>query len=151
MPALCPELHFPVLPFSAVENHHSLSAAQPSTRLHVFLLLTPRCWSPHSFPQTLRQDSPQLLPLQTLQPFPEQRHRPLRMPTPTQLSAAFFWFGFPSLGTGPDVMVSDCRRGEQLADCSHTQASPVSGFWIFYQCCFTNFCNNPKNRRSTMH
>ncbi|XP_051008591.1 lymphocyte antigen 6 complex locus protein G5c [Acomys russatus] len=53
--------------------------------------------------------------------------------------------------SGPDVMVSDCRSGEQLSDCSHTQASPVFGFWIFYQCCFMNFCNSPKNRRVMMH
>ncbi|EDL83518.1 lymphocyte antigen 6 complex, locus G5C [Rattus norvegicus] len=53
--------------------------------------------------------------------------------------------------SGFNVMVSDCRNKEQMVDCSYTRASPVFGFWIFYQCCFLDFCNNPKNRKNTMH
>ncbi|XP_008065893.1 lymphocyte antigen 6 complex locus protein G5c [Carlito syrichta] len=45
-----------------------------------------------------------------------------------------------------DIMVSGCRSKEQMSDCSHTRNSPVSGFWIFSQCCFLDFCNNPQNR-----
>ncbi|KAL4699365.1 hypothetical protein H8958_011730 [Nasalis larvatus] len=45
-----------------------------------------------------------------------------------------------------DVMVSDCRSKEQMSDCSNTRISPVSGFWIFSQCCFLDFCNDPQNR-----
>uniref|UniRef100_A0A452R9I0 Lymphocyte antigen 6 complex locus protein G5c n=1 Tax=Ursus americanus TaxID=9643 RepID=A0A452R9I0_URSAM len=47
---------------------------------------------------------------------------------------------------GPDIMVSDCRRKEQMSDCSYTRSSPVFGFWIFSRCCFREFCNNPQNR-----
>ncbi|GAB1300974.1 Lymphocyte antigen 6 complex locus protein G5c [Apodemus speciosus] len=53
--------------------------------------------------------------------------------------------------SGFNVMVSDCYSRKQMIDCSHTRASPVFGFWIFYQCCFLDFCNNPKNRENTMH
>ncbi|VCX37288.1 unnamed protein product [Gulo gulo] len=48
--------------------------------------------------------------------------------------------------SGSDIMVSDCRRKEQMSDCSYTRSSPVSGFWIFSRCCFREFCNNPQNR-----
>ncbi|PNI76608.1 LOW QUALITY PROTEIN: LY6G5C isoform 1, partial [Pan troglodytes] len=48
--------------------------------------------------------------------------------------------------SGSDVMVSDCRSKEQMSDCSNTRTSPVSGFWIFSQCCFLDFCNDPQNR-----
>ncbi|XP_006904714.1 lymphocyte antigen 6 complex locus protein G5c [Pteropus alecto] len=48
--------------------------------------------------------------------------------------------------SGSDIMVSDCRRKEQMSDCSYTRTSPVFGFWIFSRCCFRNFCNNPQNR-----
>ncbi|XP_036269858.1 lymphocyte antigen 6 complex locus protein G5c [Pipistrellus kuhlii] len=48
--------------------------------------------------------------------------------------------------SGSDIMVSDCRRKEQLSDCSHTRTSPVFGFWMFSRCCFRNLCNNPQNR-----
>uniref|UniRef100_A0A8C0WH74 Lymphocyte antigen 6 complex locus protein G5c n=1 Tax=Castor canadensis TaxID=51338 RepID=A0A8C0WH74_CASCN len=48
--------------------------------------------------------------------------------------------------SGSDIMVSDCRSKEQMSDCSYTRPSPVFGFWIFSQCCFRNFCNNPQNR-----
>ncbi|XP_053457385.1 lymphocyte antigen 6 complex locus protein G5c [Nycticebus coucang] len=48
--------------------------------------------------------------------------------------------------SGSDVMVSDCRSKEQMSDCSHTRTSPVFGFWIFSQCCFLDFCNDPQNR-----
>ncbi|XP_004424417.1 PREDICTED: lymphocyte antigen 6 complex locus protein G5c [Ceratotherium simum simum] len=48
--------------------------------------------------------------------------------------------------SGSDIMVSDCRSKEQLSDCSYTRPSPVFGFWIFSQCCFLDFCNNPQNR-----
>ncbi|XP_012660239.1 lymphocyte antigen 6 complex locus protein G5c [Otolemur garnettii] len=48
--------------------------------------------------------------------------------------------------SGSDVMVSDCRSKEQMSDCSYTRASPVFGFWIFSQCCFLDFCNDPQNR-----
>ncbi|XP_008260803.1 lymphocyte antigen 6 complex locus protein G5c [Oryctolagus cuniculus] len=48
--------------------------------------------------------------------------------------------------SGSDVMVSDCRSKEQLSDCTHTRPSSVFGFWIYAQCCFLNFCNNPQNR-----
>jgi hypothetical protein len=51
-----------------------------------------------------------------------------------------------SPGSGSDIMVSDCRSKEQMSDCSYTRPSPVFGFWIFSQCCFRNFCNNPQNR-----
>ncbi|XP_059034925.1 lymphocyte antigen 6 complex locus protein G5c [Mustela lutreola] len=47
---------------------------------------------------------------------------------------------------GSDIMVSDCRRKEQMSDCSYTRSSPVFGFWIFSRCCFREFCNNPQNR-----
>ncbi|XP_021073149.1 lymphocyte antigen 6 complex locus protein G5c [Mus pahari] len=53
--------------------------------------------------------------------------------------------------SGFNVMVSDCHSKEQMVHCSYTQASPVFGFWIFYQCCFLDFCNNPNNRKKTMH
>ncbi|XP_006875657.1 PREDICTED: lymphocyte antigen 6 complex locus protein G5c [Chrysochloris asiatica] len=45
-----------------------------------------------------------------------------------------------------DIMVSDCRRKEQMHDCSYTRTSPVFGFWIYSQCCFLDFCNEPQNR-----
>uniref|UniRef100_A0A8C8ZXX6 Lymphocyte antigen 6 complex locus protein G5c n=1 Tax=Prolemur simus TaxID=1328070 RepID=A0A8C8ZXX6_PROSS len=48
--------------------------------------------------------------------------------------------------SGSDVMVSDCRSKEQMSDCSYTRTSPVFGFWIFSQCCFLDFCNDPQNR-----
>uniref|UniRef100_M3YI77 Lymphocyte antigen 6 complex locus protein G5c n=1 Tax=Mustela putorius furo TaxID=9669 RepID=M3YI77_MUSPF len=48
--------------------------------------------------------------------------------------------------SGSDIMVSDCRRKEQMSDCSYTRSSPVFGFWIFSRCCFREFCNNPQNR-----
>ncbi|KAM7134977.1 lymphocyte antigen 6 complex locus protein G5c [Molossus nigricans] len=48
--------------------------------------------------------------------------------------------------SGSDIMVSDCRRKDQMSDCSRTRASPVFGFWMFSRCCFQNFCNNPQNR-----
>ncbi|XP_007537237.1 lymphocyte antigen 6 complex locus protein G5c [Erinaceus europaeus] len=48
--------------------------------------------------------------------------------------------------TGSEILVSDCRRKEQMSDCSYTRASPVVGFWMFSRCCFMNFCNNPQNR-----
>ncbi|XP_004695157.1 PREDICTED: lymphocyte antigen 6 complex locus protein G5c [Condylura cristata] len=48
--------------------------------------------------------------------------------------------------SGTDILVSDCRRKEQMSDCSHTRTSPVFGYWIFSQCCFLDFCNNPQNR-----
>ncbi|XP_042796302.1 lymphocyte antigen 6 complex locus protein G5c, partial [Panthera leo] len=48
--------------------------------------------------------------------------------------------------SGSDIMVSDCRRKEQMSDCSYTRSSPVFGFWIFSRCCFLEFCNNPQNR-----
>ncbi|XP_004598830.2 lymphocyte antigen 6 complex locus protein G5c [Ochotona princeps] len=52
--------------------------------------------------------------------------------------------------SGSDVMVSDCRNKEQLSDCTNTRPSPVFGFWIFAQCCFKDFCNNPENRRQLL-
>lgn len=57
----------------------------------------------------------------------------------------------PSLGSGFNVMVSDCYSKKQMVRCSHTRASPVYGFWVFYQCCFLDFCNSPENRKITMH
>lgn len=48
--------------------------------------------------------------------------------------------------SGSDIMVSGCRSKEQMGDCSHTCTSPVIGFQMFSQCCFTDFCNNPQNR-----
>ncbi|XP_037374563.1 lymphocyte antigen 6 complex locus protein G5c [Talpa occidentalis] len=48
--------------------------------------------------------------------------------------------------SGADILVSDCRRKEQMHDCAHTRTSPVFGYWIFSQCCFLDFCNNPENR-----
>ncbi|ELW61856.1 lymphocyte antigen 6 complex locus protein G5c [Tupaia chinensis] len=48
--------------------------------------------------------------------------------------------------SGSDIMVSDCRSKEQMSDCSYTHTSPVSGFWMFSQCCFLNFCNDPQKR-----
>ncbi|XP_031204120.1 lymphocyte antigen 6 complex locus protein G5c isoform X2 [Mastomys coucha] len=53
--------------------------------------------------------------------------------------------------SGFNVMVSDCYSKKQMVRCSHTRASPVFGFWVFYQCCFLDFCNNPENRKITMH
>ncbi|KAF6114838.1 lymphocyte antigen 6 family member G5C [Phyllostomus discolor] len=50
-------------------------------------------------------------------------------------------------GSGSNIMVSDCRRKEQMSDCSYTRTS-VFGFWVFSRCCFQNFCNNPQNRVS---
>lgn len=52
----------------------------------------------------------------------------------------------PSTGSGFDFLVSDCRSWERMSDCSYTHSSPVSGFWIYSQCCFLDFCNDPKNR-----
>ncbi|XP_059558411.1 lymphocyte antigen 6 complex locus protein G5c [Myotis daubentonii] len=48
--------------------------------------------------------------------------------------------------SGPDIMVSDCCRKEQMSDCSHTRTSPVFGFWMFSRCCFQDFCNSPQSR-----
>ncbi|XP_007949645.1 lymphocyte antigen 6 complex locus protein G5c [Orycteropus afer afer] len=45
-----------------------------------------------------------------------------------------------------DIMVSDCRRKEQMNDCSYTRTSPVFGFWIYSRCCFLDFCNDPHSR-----
>ncbi|XP_028639074.1 lymphocyte antigen 6 complex locus protein G5c [Grammomys surdaster] len=53
--------------------------------------------------------------------------------------------------SGFNVMVSGCHSKEQMVRCSFTRASPVFGFWIYYQCCFLNFCNKPSNRENTMH
>ncbi|XP_034379994.1 lymphocyte antigen 6 complex locus protein G5c isoform X2 [Arvicanthis niloticus] len=53
--------------------------------------------------------------------------------------------------SGFSVMVSGCHNKEQMVHCSHTRASPVFGFWIYYQCCFLDFCNKPKNRENSMH
>ncbi|XP_013372301.1 PREDICTED: lymphocyte antigen 6 complex locus protein G5c isoform X2 [Chinchilla lanigera] len=50
--------------------------------------------------------------------------------------------------SGSDIMVSDCRRREQMDDCTDTRPAPVFGFWIFSHCCFMNFCNDPHNRES---
>ncbi|XP_004624543.1 lymphocyte antigen 6 complex locus protein G5c [Octodon degus] len=50
--------------------------------------------------------------------------------------------------SGSDIMVSDCRRREQMGDCAYTRPAPVFGFWIFSHCCFVNFCNDPQNRES---
>ncbi|KAM5166826.1 lymphocyte antigen 6 complex locus protein G5c [Callospermophilus lateralis] len=48
--------------------------------------------------------------------------------------------------SGSDILVNDCRSQEQMSDCSYTHSSPVSGFWIYSQCCFLDFCNDPKNK-----
>nr|XP_023397178.1 lymphocyte antigen 6 complex locus protein G5c [Loxodonta africana] len=52
----------------------------------------------------------------------------------------------PPPGSSTDIMVSDCRRKEQMSDCSYTRTSPVFGFWIYSRCCFLDFCNDPQSR-----
>ncbi|XP_003473803.2 lymphocyte antigen 6 complex locus protein G5c [Cavia porcellus] len=53
--------------------------------------------------------------------------------------------------SGSDIMLSDCRGRERMQDCTHTRPAPVAGFWVFSQCCFVNFCNDPHNRETYLH
>uniref|UniRef100_G3TS53 Lymphocyte antigen 6 family member G5C n=1 Tax=Loxodonta africana TaxID=9785 RepID=G3TS53_LOXAF len=67
----------------------------------------------------------------------------LSTPYPSRILEVTLIFG---PGSSTDIMVSDCRRKEQMSDCSYTRTSPVFGFWIYSRCCFLDFCNDPQSR-----